>query len=110
MRNLVFVAAMLATTQAFATIKVSVDIGSQRMHVYVNGALRHTWLVSTGRGKYGERQPDRTDHSALSALGTRANTTVRRCPIPSSFVVVMRYMAPINHERLAGVLRMVVCG
>ena len=70
LRYLVFVAAMLATTQAFATIRVSVDIGSQRMHVYVNGALRHTWLVSTGRGKYrtptGSYRPQRLERSWYS--------------------------------------------
>ena len=51
-RSFVFLALILASTQAFAAIRVNIDIGSQRMHVYVNGALRHVWKVSTGRGRY----------------------------------------------------------
>ena len=35
-----------------ATVVARVDISSQRMKVYVNGSLRHTWRVSTGRGGY----------------------------------------------------------
>ena len=62
-RSVVFVALLLFSTQAFASVRVSIDIGSQRMHVYVNGALRHVWKVSTGRGRY--RTPTGPiDHSA----------------------------------------------
>jgi lipoprotein-anchoring transpeptidase ErfK/SrfK len=43
---------MLAGSPAFASVQVSVDIGSQRMKVFVDGTLRHVWRVSTGRGKY----------------------------------------------------------
>lgn len=39
-------------SQAKAGIRVSVSIAQQTMHVYVNGQLRHRWLVSTGRGRY----------------------------------------------------------
>ncbi|MGI9295773.1 MAG: L,D-transpeptidase [Pseudomonadales bacterium] len=35
-----------------ASIVAKVDLSSQRMRVYVNGNLRHTWKVSTGRGRY----------------------------------------------------------
>ena len=69
-RGLAIVALMVASSQAFASIRVSVDLGSQRMHVYVNGALRHTWLVSTGRGKYrtptGSYRPQRLERSWYS--------------------------------------------
>ena len=34
---------------AKANVQVEVDVGSQTMEVYVNGRLRHTWRVSTGR-------------------------------------------------------------
>lgn len=37
---------------AMASIRVSIDISSQRMKVYVNGRLRHVWRVSTGRRGY----------------------------------------------------------
>ncbi len=34
---------------AKANVQVEVDVGSQTMEVYVDGHLRHTWRVSTGR-------------------------------------------------------------
>lgn len=37
---------------ARANVQVEVDVGSQTMEVYVNGHLRHTWRVSTGRDGY----------------------------------------------------------
>lgn len=40
------------STSAVASISVNVDISSQRMHVYVDGDLRHSWRVSTGRRGY----------------------------------------------------------
>jgi len=36
-----------------AEVRVRIDTGSQTMHVYVDGELRHVWPVSTGRGGYG---------------------------------------------------------
>lgn len=52
LRCVFFAGLMLVASQASASVRVSIDIGSQRMHVYVNGALRHVWKVSTGRGRY----------------------------------------------------------
>lgn len=37
---------------AKAGVKVHIDKSSQTMRVYVRGALRHTWRVSTGRRGY----------------------------------------------------------
>ncbi|MEQ1652896.1 MAG: L,D-transpeptidase [Hyphomicrobium sp.] len=37
---------------AQAKVQVEVDVGSQTMAVYVQGQLRHTWRVSTGRRGY----------------------------------------------------------
>ncbi len=34
---------------AKAGVEVEIDVGSQTMEVYVEGRLRHTWRVSTGR-------------------------------------------------------------
>lgn len=47
-------AGLLFTTpdQAEARVRVHVDKSSQVMRVYVNGYLRHTWRVSTGRRGY----------------------------------------------------------
>lgn len=42
----------MAPTQAQAGVRVHVDKSSQTMRVYVNGYLRHTWRVSTGRRGY----------------------------------------------------------
>ncbi len=40
------------STAEAAKIVAKVDVSSQRMKVYVNGRLRHSWKVSTGRGRY----------------------------------------------------------
>lgn len=57
MRGFQFSIAMLlavaiAPGVARANVQVEVDVGSQTMEVYVNGHLRHTWRVSTGRDGY----------------------------------------------------------
>ena len=65
------VAALVALPSvAMASVSVSVDISSQRMHVYLNGKLRHVWRVSTGRGRYrtptGSYRPTRLERSWYS--------------------------------------------
>lgn len=57
MRRLAVVLAVLAgfftgISAAQAGVVAKIDISSQRMHVYVNGALRHSWPVSTARRGY----------------------------------------------------------
>ena len=42
----------IASSAASASVKVRIDLSSQRMHVYVHGRLRHVWRVSTGRRGY----------------------------------------------------------
>ena len=39
----------LATTAFAATLKATVDLSEQRMHVYVDGRKKYTWVVSTGK-------------------------------------------------------------
>ena len=56
-RSLLFVFVSLCALQtaivaAQASVRVRVDISTQRMQVYVNGRLRHVWRVSTGRRGY----------------------------------------------------------
>jgi len=55
----VIVACLTATTHA--KVVASVDLSQQQMRVYVNGALRYTWPVSTARRGYvtptGKYQP-----------------------------------------------------
>jgi lipoprotein-anchoring transpeptidase ErfK/SrfK len=49
----VAIAAAFAPAAALANVQVRIDKSSQTMSVYVDGELRHTWAVSTGRGRYG---------------------------------------------------------
>jgi lipoprotein-anchoring transpeptidase ErfK/SrfK len=52
LRALIIFAALLSPTLVHASVIAKVDISSQRMHVYVNGALQHSWAVSTARRGY----------------------------------------------------------
>jgi len=58
---------MIGVTTSQATVRVKVDISSQKMHVYVNGGLRHVWRVSTGKRGYrtptGSFRPTRLERS-----------------------------------------------
>lgn len=47
-----FCALVMMGAVAQASVRVSIDISTQRMQVYVNGRLRHVWRVSTGRRGY----------------------------------------------------------
>ena len=49
---LIAVPLMLLAAPAAANVVARVDVSAQTMHVYVNGHLRHSWRVSTGRGRY----------------------------------------------------------
>lgn len=46
------VALALVPAAASAAVQVRVSKSAQTMHVYVHGVLRHSWAVSTGRGRY----------------------------------------------------------
>lgn len=74
-RGLVFAAALVSGA-AFATggaqarrggdgLHVNIDVGGQKMDVYVDGKLRHRWPVSTGRDGYdtpgGSYRPQRLE-------------------------------------------------
>lgn len=43
---------VLSSITSQASVRIKVDISSQRMYVYTNGRLRHRWDVSTGRRGY----------------------------------------------------------
>jgi lipoprotein-anchoring transpeptidase ErfK/SrfK len=48
-------AVMMMASPALAArseVRVEIDVGSQTMDVYVEGDLRHSWRVSTGRDGY----------------------------------------------------------
>ena len=52
LRLAVLVLLLLAPTSASAKIVAHVDISQQRLHLYVNGAKRGSWAVSTARRGY----------------------------------------------------------
>ena len=54
MRRILLAAAALAAlaSPASASVVARINNSSQRMHVYVNGALAHVWPVSTARRGY----------------------------------------------------------
>jgi lipoprotein-anchoring transpeptidase ErfK/SrfK len=43
---------VLMAEPASAGVTARIDLSAQQMNVYVDGRLRHTWPVSTGRGRY----------------------------------------------------------
>ena len=75
MRLLKILAVVLASTFAFsaaasAGVVAKIDLSSQRMNVFVNGSLMHTWPVSTARkgyftptGSYGVKSLQRMHYS-----------------------------------------------
>ncbi len=40
---------VISSTAHAATIKATVDLSSQRMHVYIDGKKKYSWVVSTGK-------------------------------------------------------------
>ncbi len=48
----VLAASALVPVSASAGLQARVSKSTQTMHVYVHGQLRHSWPVSTGRGRY----------------------------------------------------------
>jgi lipoprotein-anchoring transpeptidase ErfK/SrfK len=49
---LAILGAAFSAGSAQAGVRVDVDLSQQRMKVYVRGALRHVWRVSSGRRGY----------------------------------------------------------
>jgi len=65
--GLAFNVASADSASASAGVTVRIDRSSQTMRVYVNGHLKHRWLVSTGRRGYttptGTYRPKRLERS-----------------------------------------------
>ena len=57
--------AMSALPASAAVVEATIDLSEQKMYVYENGMLRHSWAVSTARGGYvtpvGNYQPIRLE-------------------------------------------------
>ena len=63
-------AVMGTTTAAWASVVARVDIGEQRMQVFVDGKLRHSWSIASGRRGYetpsGSYRPQRLEREWFS--------------------------------------------
>ncbi len=129
MRRLVLFLALMSglhaamSWAAHARVNVHIDISSQRMQVYVNGALRHVWRVSTGRRGYptptGSFRPTRLErrwysrkynwspmpHSIffVGGIAIHGSYYVRQLGRPASHGCVR--LAPRNAARLFGLVR-----
>lgn len=49
---LALVAGTFSLPAQAAVVEATIDLSEQRMYVYQNGFLRHSWAVSTARGGY----------------------------------------------------------
>jgi len=88
------------STAEAAKIVAKVDVSQQRMKVYINGRLRHTWKVSTGRGRY------RTPRGAWSAKWlSRHHRSRKYNNAPMPFAIFFRggyAVHATNHIRALG--------
>ncbi len=87
-------------SQAVASVRIKIDVSSQRMHVYVRGRLRHVWRVSTGRRPYrtprGSFRPTRLERSWRSRKYYNS-------PMPHSIFFLGGYaIHGTNHARALG--------
>jgi len=78
---LLLAASMLFSGQASAKIVVHIDISQQRLYLYVNGAKRATWPVSTARRGY--RTPRGSYHPYWLNKNHRSSI-YRGAPMPYS--------------------------
>jgi lipoprotein-anchoring transpeptidase ErfK/SrfK len=64
------IASVAFVGSAAASVKVNVDLASQRMQVYVEGKLKHDWAISSGRRGYetptGSYRPTRLEREWYS--------------------------------------------
>lgn len=71
-RSLVFAAATVACSSlpALSGVLAKIDLNDQEMQVYVDGKLRHTWSISSGRRGYetptGSYRPQRLEREWYS--------------------------------------------
>ena len=89
--------AFVATAQAGVVAKV--DIGDQRMEVYVDGKLRHSWPISSGRRGFetptGTFRPKRLEREWYSKQYDDA-------PMPYSVFYSGGYAIHGGHRRVGG--------
>ncbi len=89
-----------ASRPADAGVRVNVSIARQRMTVYVNGALRYSWPISSGRGRY------RTPYGAYSPkrlVRMHYSSRYNNAPMPCSIFFYGGYaIHGTNHTRALG--------
>lgn len=95
------VAAALMATVATAEARViaKIDIGTQKMRVFVDGQLRHTWAISSGRRGHetptGTFRPQRLERQWYSRQYDDA-------PMPYSVFFSGGYAIHGGHSRVGG--------
>ncbi len=97
--SLALLAAVGATAQASATVVAKIDLGEQNMNVYVDGKLRHSWSISSGRRGYetptGSYRPQRLAKEWYSRQYDDA-------PMPYSVFFNAGYAIHGGHARVGG--------
>ena len=90
---------MGTATQAHAGLVAKIDIGEQRMEVFVDGKLKHSWAISSGRRGYetptGAFRPQRLEREWYSRQYDDA-------PMPYSVFFRGGYAIHGGHSRVGG--------
>ena len=100
MRRLVLLAGLLGLMLAYpaiaeAQIVAKVNLSSQRMDVYVDGAPRYSWPVSTARAGY--RTPTGT-FRPTAVVRYHRSTIYSRSPMPYSIFFLRGYAIHGSYE------------
>jgi hypothetical protein len=98
---------MLAGSPAFASVQVSVDIGSQRMKVFVDGRFGMSGAFRPAVESTG-RRPALTVRNVWNGHGSRPNMPAHRCRIRSSSTADMPSTGRTITARWGGQLRTAV--
>jgi lipoprotein-anchoring transpeptidase ErfK/SrfK len=92
-------ASVMGSTAASAGVIARVDLGRQKMEVFVDGKLRHSWAVSSGRRGYetpsGNYRPQRLEREWYSRQYDDA-------PMPYSVFFKGGYAVHGGHRRVGG--------
>ena len=97
--GLALFAAISTTAPASASVVAKIDLGEQNMNVYVDGKLRHSWSISSGRRGYetptGNYRPQRLAKEWYSRQYDDA-------PMPYSVFFNAGYAIHGGHSRVGG--------
>jgi lipoprotein-anchoring transpeptidase ErfK/SrfK len=97
--GLALLAAIATSAQTSASVVAKIDLGEQNMNVYVDGKLRHSWSISSGRRGYetptGNYRPQRLAKEWYSRQYDDA-------PMPYSVFFNAGYAIHGGHSRVGG--------